>query len=544
MSNNGKKDAALLERLQRETEAAIQQGDLGRAEDLIFRIVEEGPPFAYGLYQLGLLYYNRGRADAAAGQLLKALEAAPEMISARFLLGKIYLEKNEPKKAMEQFRTIIGIDPADDEAYFLLARCCLMLDMTSEVLSLIDKAHSLNPGNAEYIEALGALYFRRGDYSEAFRYLSDGALEKSDRVETWNLLSECSEKIGNKRRQLLALERSVEIDPDQTDKSAKLEGLRKLPGMTGAVIRKKIAFFSNIDSFLGDITGHLSKRYEVKKVDVRSADEIARYMEWSDLSWFEWCDSLLVQASQMRKTAPVVCRLHRYEAFTPFPGQVNWENVDHLICPFQPIIDVLRSQIDMQTPVTIIPNGLDFTQYTIPENKQYGKKIAYVGYLKKQKAPELLLQCFAAIHRYDPEYTLHIAGEYQDLEAQVYCEHMLKKLDLPVHFYGWVKPVSKWLEDKDYIISSSISESFQYSVVEGIARGLLPLVHSWPGSDLIYPGECIYGTFDECLNIIRDYEKCDKIAVAQSYRNIMEKRFSLENQLEAIGELIEQYIGT
>ena len=47
-------------------------------------------------------------------------------------------------------------------------------------------------------------------------------------------------------------------------------------------------------------------------------------MDWADVTWFEWCDKILVHASQkLRKTSRVVCRLHSYEALSNLPMQVE-----------------------------------------------------------------------------------------------------------------------------------------------------------------------------------------------------------------------------
>jgi len=306
--------------------------------------------------------------------------------------------------------------------------------------------------------------------------------------------------------------------------------------------RKKIALFSTLDSFLGDITEHFERRYEVRKCSGSRAGDIAALMRWSDLSWFEWCDNLLIYASRLEKTAPVICRMHRYEAFTTMPERVNWQNVDHLICVIDLIADVVRKRIPGTTPVSVIPNGVNFDRYPPPENKTYGKKVAYAGYIKKPKGAALLLQCFAKMHAYDPEYTFHVAGVHQDMEIELYFNHVVEKLGLPVIYYGWVDPIAPWFADKDYIISSSISESFQYAVAEGIASGLLPLVHTWPGSEDIYPEDCLFVTVDDCLNLLRTYEESDKKALAQKYRNHLRRRFSLERQLEAIDAVVGKYL--
>jgi len=305
---------------------------------------------------------------------------------------------------------------------------------------------------------------------------------------------------------------------------------------------KKIAVFTSNDYFLRDIILRLKEKYEVRQFEGSSLSELSSLMRWSDLSWFEWCDNLAVQASKLPKYSKTICRLHRYEIFTDMPGMVNWKNIDHLVCVLDKFGEIAKEKLKLEIPVSIIHNGVNFNKYVLPADKKYGKKIAYVGYIKKPKGPALLLQCFKKIYDYDQEYTFHIAGKIVDQEIEIYCDHMIKEMGIPVTFEGWIEDIPSWLEDKDYIICSSISESFMYAIVEGIACGLMPLVHNWPGSDQIYPKESIFLTSDECLEIVQRYETCDKHKKAVELRDTMKSRFSQEKQYSEIEKLIEQYL--
>ena len=85
-------------------------------------------------------------------------------------------------------------------------------------------------------------------------------------------------------------------------------------------------------------------------------------------------------------------------------------------------------------------------------------------------------------------------------------------------------------------------ESFQFSVMEGISSGLMPLVHNWPGIDEFYQKEILYNTVDECLALLQHYEQSDKRTIASDNRNLMTEKFSLDNHLKAIDEVIGLYL--
>ena len=110
----------------------------------------------------------------------------------------------------------------------------------------------------------------------------------------------------------------------------------------------KLAFFCGRDrKFLPDIINHFSERpeYEVQVFRSTKVEDFTDMMEWSDFSWFEWCDRLVIEASRMPKVCNIVCRLHRYEAFTGMPSHVDWSNVDTLILVANHMKDALKMQI-------------------------------------------------------------------------------------------------------------------------------------------------------------------------------------------------------
>ena len=147
-------------------------------------------------------------------------------------------------------------------------------------------------------------------------------------------------------------------------------------------------------------------------------------MKWSDLSWFEWCDRLVIEASRLPKVCPMICRLHSYEVFTDIPGQVDWVKIDDLIFVAPHIRDMALSKIpDLEQNVRthIIHNGVDLDTYGFSERRQ-GFNIAYVGYIHHRKNPSLLLQCLRHLVDFDDRYTLHIAGEHQEMRSKLYFD--------------------------------------------------------------------------------------------------------------------------
>lgn len=267
-----------------------------------------------------------------------------------------------------------------------------------------------------------------------------------------------------------------------------------------------------------------------------------KLLDWCDLAWFEWCDNLLINATKLPKSCLTLCRLHSYEAFTEMPRQVDWSKVDHLLLVNESVREILQLNTKVSAPISVIHNGVDLTRFTIPPNKPVGKRICSIGYINYKKNPALLLYCFKAIHDYDPTYSFHIAGVHQDPRFQVYFHHLLPKLNIPITFDGWVNDVPAYLKDKDFVISTSLFESFHYSIAEGMASGVVPLIHDWMGAAQLYPERFLFTTPEDCVRLLREIEREDRTTLRGFCRRYAEDHLSATHQIDRIETLLMEIL--
>jgi glycosyltransferase involved in cell wall biosynthesis len=287
-----------------------------------------------------------------------------------------------------------------------------------------------------------------------------------------------------------------------------------------------------------DIYDHLAARNEVKRFNGQTINDMNAMMKWSDVSWFEWCDQLAIQASRLPKVCNMLCRLHSYEAFSDMPGQVDWKKIDDLIFVAPHIRDIAMDKIPNlaeKVRTHVIPNGVNMDKCRFRERSK-GYNIAYVGYINHKKNPSLMLQCMRHLLDIDDRYMLHVAGEHQEMRFKLYFDHMLKamKLESHIRFYGWVDDIVSWLADKQYILSTSLLESFGYGIAEGMACGLKPLIHNFIGAKELYPEKY-------CFNSIKDFGNMVLGSGYDSdeYRRYIEDHYSLTKQLHEIESLLD-----
>jgi glycosyltransferase involved in cell wall biosynthesis len=304
--------------------------------------------------------------------------------------------------------------------------------------------------------------------------------------------------------------------------------------------KPKLAFFvnKNLDSFLGDVISALSEAYETRKIIVSDLKQIGEGMEWSDICWFEWCDNLIIYASKLpiAQNRKIICRLHSYEAFAGYPARVNWSVVDTIVFVSPGIQEytVNKYKIDRQK-TQVIPNGIDLNKYSF-QKRNHGFRIAYVGYINYKKGPMLLIHTFKAMLDHDSRYGLYIAGLFQDDRYVLYFKQMMEEWGIRGHvcFCGWQKDLNHWLDDKNYILCSSVLESQNVSVMQAMAKGIKPIIHNFVGAGSIYPKEYLFNSISEAV---------DKLGGAYNsaeYRKFIEDHYSLEKQKASLNTLLSK----
>lgn len=311
---------------------------------------------------------------------------------------------------------------------------------------------------------------------------------------------------------------------------------------------KKVGFIclAGLDQFIDPIIEGLSENYTIRKFIIRTQQEIYNAIEWADIVWLEWCNQAAIIATNYEgiKGKKVIVRLHSYEIFTDFPKQINWYNVDRLIFVAPHIRDILNELIpnnEFKVKTEVIYNGIDIDN--IPFKKRVPSfNIAWVGFINYKKNPQMALQILKKLADTDKRYILHVAGSFQDSRYKIYLEYMIKEMGLQdnIKFYGWVDDMQRFWEDKNYLLHTSIHESFGYGIFEAMARGIKPIIHNFRGARELYPvhpdEDLIFDTVEEAADkiMVKEYNSSE-------YRDwIIKKGWTLERQIKQIKNIIKE----
>jgi|GEM_PF-3693450 len=118
------------------------------------------------LYTGALLYAGK-RYEEAITALRGALGKDPKLADAHLLLGLIYLQREFPEQAEEEFASALKLDPKRVEGHVGLGATHLRLKEYDRAEASIRQALALSPKEAKAYELLGDLHVAQGNYDEA-----------------------------------------------------------------------------------------------------------------------------------------------------------------------------------------------------------------------------------------------------------------------------------------------------------------------------------------------------------------------------------------
>lgn len=194
-----------------------------RHEDVIElsqEVNERIPDDAYIQFFVGVAYMLTDRHDEARKWLENAT-LAPSQRNFRSIvystLGDVLTELDTWKEAVSAYENALRLDSANHNAmnnyaYYLSLRM-ERLDYAKE-LSL--NAISFEPNNAAYLDTVGWVYFKIGDYDNAKKYIQASIDTGDASAEVYEHLGDVYDKLGDSENAILWWNKALELDSDRT----------------------------------------------------------------------------------------------------------------------------------------------------------------------------------------------------------------------------------------------------------------------------------------------------------------------------------------
>ena len=444
-------------------------------------------------------------------------------------------EAGKHQEALNCVREYLRTQPDDAQALNDAGAILHCLGRSKEAIPYLTKARTLRPDSGEIVWNLVETYLGDGQ--------ADGAvslLDAMERMEILNvdILNRTATMLLDQNRKGQAVEvllRSQRLWPEQEIIAPMLEVICSK--------RPNIAFFrcgAGEEGSLAEACAHVNQRFRTELSEARTLEDAMPVLQWSDIAWFDGGGEMVVDASRAPHTGKTIVSVRRSDVRGDWAKEVRWENIDILMQLGSPTIEnaLLEYVPDIRnrTRLVVIPYGIDLNRCTF-QPRERGKHLACMGCQSLETNPAFLLQCMQKLHYLDRECRLSVSGRFENPVLEQYVRHMVQTLGLAnvVSFTPYPGNLEAWLADKHFIVSSGMGEGQVETLLVGMAGGLKPVVHNFPGAETLFPPECLFNIAEEfCDQVIgREYDPA-------SYRRFVEDRYPISEQLKQIGGILSQ----
>jgi len=193
------------------------QGKYDRGYDYFLRAVKSDPENPGAYFFWGLVQIWEGKNSAARDNILRAVSIKNDEETYYFYLAVSYEKLNDYEKSIENLKLAIKFNEKSGRSYNYLGYIYADRNMNiDEGFALVKKALELEPDNGAYLDSLGWIYFRKGDYVSALKnlLLAEEKLEEAGSPDyvVYEHLGDTYLKIDNKNKAVFYWEKALKLE--------------------------------------------------------------------------------------------------------------------------------------------------------------------------------------------------------------------------------------------------------------------------------------------------------------------------------------------
>jgi len=201
-----------------------QENEHKNAKVFLQRAVRINPSDITALSALGFTLNQLKEDEEALGILNKALTLNPNDIQLLGITALIYDSKENFKMSDSLYNRAMEIDSNNalilNNFSYSLAERDLRLD---DALEMSSKAVTAEPENSSYLDTIGWIYFKLGDFSKAKKYVEKSIEFDSKSGTVLDHLGDIYFKMGDKKRALEFWQKALKHEPDNKKFKEKIE---------------------------------------------------------------------------------------------------------------------------------------------------------------------------------------------------------------------------------------------------------------------------------------------------------------------------------
>jgi len=206
----------------------IEMDSLDRAAENFLNSLDKFPDDPALNYYTGTVLSRQRKFSQAIEYLEKSTEKDPDNIQSILSLAGAYDELKKFEKSEKLYQKLIELDPDspvinNNYAYHLSIRGLKL----EQALEYSKKALTADPENAPYLDTIGWIYYKIGDYYQAKYYIEQSLAIQKSSPEVMEHLGEVYFKLGDTNNAELYWKKALELDNDRTHLLEKLGQSKK-----------------------------------------------------------------------------------------------------------------------------------------------------------------------------------------------------------------------------------------------------------------------------------------------------------------------------
>jgi tetratricopeptide (TPR) repeat protein len=196
----------------------VQLDSLENSLPCLEKALEMMPEDPLGNYYLGSVLTQMNRSKEAIPYLEKALSIRPTWISAMSALAGAYDNLKEFTISDSLFQSVLKLEPdnalvLNNYGYSLSERGIRLVD----ALQMAKKALEKDPENGAYLDTVGWIYFKMGEYDKALPFIEKAFTKRTDSDVVGNHLETVYEKLGMKEKARATREKTINQNQEKTE---------------------------------------------------------------------------------------------------------------------------------------------------------------------------------------------------------------------------------------------------------------------------------------------------------------------------------------
>lgn len=201
-----------------------QMNNFSGAEPYLKKAVELNSRDITALSAYGFSLNQLKKTDESVKYIKKALEIAPDNVDLLGTLGLIYNAQKKWAQCDSAYVRALELDSSNtlvlnNYAYSLAERGIKL----NEALEMVQRAVSEDPMNSSYLDTIGWVYYRLGDFKLAESYISKAIDLDTSNATLLEHMGDIAFKMGNRQRAIELWQKSYQMDSSNGELKQKIE---------------------------------------------------------------------------------------------------------------------------------------------------------------------------------------------------------------------------------------------------------------------------------------------------------------------------------